>query len=77
MENIRGALERAGATMDDLVKCTVFLADIGEWGQMTETYVTFFPRHRPARTAVAVAGLPLNGRVEIECIAVLGARDAH
>ncbi len=62
--------------MDGLVKRTVLLADISEWGQMTESYVTSFPRHRPARTAVAVAGLPLNGRVEFECIAVLGARSA-
>ena len=74
LENIKAALEPLGATMNDVVKCTVFLADIAEWGAMTEAYVTFFPTNKPARTAVAVSGLPLNARVEIECMAVGGAR---
>jgi reactive intermediate/imine deaminase len=76
MENIRSALEKVGATMGDIVKCTVFLADMGEWAQMNEVYVTFFPGHRPARSAVGVNGLARNARVEIECIAVIGARGA-
>ena len=65
MENIAAALARHGAGMDDVVKCTVFLADIGEWAAMNEVYVTFFPRHRPARSAVGVDGLALGARVEI------------
>lgn len=76
LENIRTALERVGATMDDLVKCTVFLADMAEWAKMNEVYVTFFPKHRPARTAVGVNGLARDARIEIECNAVIGARDA-
>jgi len=55
------------------VKCTVFLADMQEWGAMNEVYATFFPRHKPARSAVGVSGLARNGRVEIECLAVRGA----
>jgi 2-iminobutanoate/2-iminopropanoate deaminase len=76
LENIRTALERVGATMDDLVKCTVFLADMAEWAKMNEVYVTFFPNHRPARTAVGVNGLARDARIEIECNAVIGAREA-
>jgi 2-iminobutanoate/2-iminopropanoate deaminase len=76
MENIRKLLEDNGATMDDVVKCTVFLADFAEWAAMNEVYVTYFPKHRPARSAVAVSGMAANARVEIECMAVIGARHA-
>lgn len=74
LENIRAALDKVGATMDDVVKCTVFLADMAEWGAMNEVYVTFFPKNRPARSAVGVNGLAANARVEIECMAVQGPR---
>lgn len=73
MENIKASLARQGATMDDVVKCTVFLADMAEWGAMNRVYVTYFTKHRPARSAVGVNGLALNARVEVECIAVVGA----
>jgi 2-iminobutanoate/2-iminopropanoate deaminase len=73
LTNIRTTLEKLGATMDDVVKCTVFLADMAEWGAMNEVYTTFFPKHKPARSAVGVNGLARNGRVEIECTAVKGA----
>lgn len=76
MENIRELLEANGATMDDVVKCTVFLADFAEWGAMNDVYVTYFEKHRPARSAVAVSGMAANARVEIECMAVVGARNA-
>lgn len=71
LENIRAAVERHGASMDRIAKCTVFLADVAEWAAMNEVYVEFFPGSKPARTALGVGGLPLGGRVEIECIAVL------
>lgn len=77
MENIKGLLEENGATMDDVVKCTVFLADFSEWGAMNEVYTTYFTKHRPARSAVAVNGMAGNARVEIECMAVIGARHAE
>lgn len=70
LENIKAALASMGSTMDDVVKCTVFLADMSEWAAMNEVYVTFFPKNKPARSAVAVSGLARDARVEIECIAV-------
>ena len=70
LANVRAALERHGSGMDRVVKCTCFLADIADWQAMSDTYVTAFPAgRRPARTALAVGGLPLGGRVEIECVA--------
>lgn len=77
MENIKTLLEENGATMDDVVKCTVFLADFAEWGAMNDVYSTYFPKHRPARSAVAVSGMAGSARVEIECMAVIGARNAE
>lgn len=74
MQNIRTTLDRHGSSMDRVVKCTVFLADMSEWGAMNEAYVDFFPEHRPARSAVGVNGLALDARVEIECVAVVGDR---
>lgn len=76
MERIKGLLEENGASMDDVVKCTVFLADFAEWGAMNDVYVSYFPKHRPSRSAVAVSGLAGDARVEIECVAVVGARNA-
>jgi 2-iminobutanoate/2-iminopropanoate deaminase len=76
MESIKTLLEANGSHMDDIVKCTVFLADYAEWGAMNDVYLSYFTKHRPARSAVAVAGLSGGARVEVECIAVLGARNA-
>ena len=70
LENIKSTLETFGASMDDVVKCTVFLADIAEWAAMNEIYVTYFD-DKPARSALGASGLALDARVEIECIAVL------
>lgn len=71
LENISQTLEMVGSSMDRVVKCTVFLADMSEWGAMNEVYTTFFP-NKPARSALGASGLALNSRVEIECIAVIG-----
>lgn len=71
MENIKAVLESFGASMKDIVKCTIFLADIDEWPAMNEVYVTYFNQPFPARSAVAGSGLALGARVEIECIAVV------
>ncbi len=71
MENIKASLERHGSGMDRVVKCTVFLADIAEWGAMNEVYRTYFPENRPARSALGVSGLALDARVEIECMATV------
>ena len=71
MENIKATLERHGSSLDRIAKVTVMLADIGEWSEMNRVYVTFFPDHLPARTALGTSGLVLGARVEIECLAVL------
>ena len=71
LENIKAALARNGLTMNDVVKCTVFLADIAEWGAMNQVYATYFPESKPARSAVGGPGLVRNARVEIECIAAI------
>ena len=70
MENMKAVLEQFGSSMDRVVKCTVFLADIGEWGAMNEVYRTYFSKP-PARSALGASGLALNARVEIECIATI------
>ena len=71
LENIRTSLNRYGARMEDVVKCTVMIADIAEWPDFNEVYVTYFPGPKPARSAFGAAGLAFNGRVEVECWAQL------
>ena len=70
MEIIGEELDTFGSSMDRIVKCTVFLADIDEWAAMNEVYVTFFDTP-PARSALGTSGLALGARMEIECIAVI------
>jgi 2-iminobutanoate/2-iminopropanoate deaminase len=69
LANVRTILEAASLTPADVVKCTVFLVDMNEYEAMNREYGAFFPTAPPARSAVAVAALPRNARVEIECIA--------
>jgi len=71
MDNIVATLAAAAATLDDLVKCTVFLADIGDYAAMNAVYAEYFPSDPPARSAVAGSGLALGALVEIECIAAV------
>jgi 2-iminobutanoate/2-iminopropanoate deaminase len=72
LENIRASLEANGYSMRDLVKCTVMLADIGEWAAFNEVYRTFFTPPYPARSAFGASGLALGARVEVECVAAKG-----
>jgi 2-iminobutanoate/2-iminopropanoate deaminase len=76
LESIKTRLEETGATMDDVVKCLVMLADMADFNGMNSVYTTYFTKHRPARSAFGASGLAANARVEIECIAVLGAHNA-
>ena len=69
MENIKTVLEAAGASLYDVVKCTVFLDNIDDWGAMNEVYVTFWEGPPPARSALGADGLALGALLEIECIA--------
>ena len=69
LENIKARLAEHGLEMSDVVKCTVFLADIKDFGAMNEVYMKAFAAPRPARSALGVSGLALKANVEIECIA--------
>jgi reactive intermediate/imine deaminase len=71
MESIKATLERYGSSLDHVIKVTVMLADINEWGEMNNVYVQFFSKHLPARSALGAIGLAMGARVEIECTAVL------
>ncbi|CAG2142173.1 2-iminobutanoate/2-iminopropanoate deaminase [Cupriavidus yeoncheonensis] len=71
--NIRTTLEAHGVTMRDVAKCTIMLADIGEWPVFNEVYKEFFEAPYPARSAFGANGLALGGRVEVECLVVVGA----
>ena len=70
LENIKRTVEAVGSSMDNIVKCTVMMADMAEWDRMNVVYREFFSEGRlPARSAFGTSGLALNARVEIECIA--------
>ena len=70
LTNIRTILAAAGATMNDVVKCGVFLMEAGDFRAMNEVYAEFFPEGKPARTTIIVAALPLkDAKVEIDAIA--------
>jgi 2-iminobutanoate/2-iminopropanoate deaminase len=72
LANLKGLLEGAGASMSDVTKTTVFLTDMVDYPIMNELYCEAFGDHRPARSAVAVAQLPLGAIVEIEASAYVG-----
>jgi reactive intermediate/imine deaminase len=69
LENMKAILERHGTSLQHVVKCTVFLADIKEWAAFNDVYREFFKTNLPARSALGAHGLALGARVEIECIA--------
>lgn len=69
LQHIKKLLESNGASMADVVKCTVFFADIAEWGDFNKVYREFFSKPFPARSALGANGLALNARVEVECLA--------
>jgi len=72
LTNIKTALEANGSDMEHVVKCTVFLADMKEWGAMNDVYRTMFAAGKfPARSAFGTTGLANNARTEIECMAVV------
>ena len=69
LENAKAILEEAGYSLNDVVKCTVYLDDIGDFAAMNGVYSQYFSEHKPARAAFAVDKLPLNAMVEIEMVA--------
>ena len=66
LENLTALLASEGLDLTSVVKTSVFLVDMANFGEMNETYVTFFPDNRPARSAFGVVALPLGARVEVE-----------
>ena len=70
LKNVAAVLEAAGSRLDQIVKTTVFLADMEEFAAMNEVYAKFFTSDPPARATVQAAGLPRNARVEIEVVAL-------
>lgn len=70
-KNLIAVLEAAGATLEDVVKTSVFLADMNDFAAMNEVYGRYFSSNKPARATVQAAGLPRGALVEIECIAVV------
>jgi len=68
--NLRAVLAAAGTALGNVVKTTVYLADMADFGQMNEVYAKHFGSHKPARSTVQAAGLPKGARVEIDIIAV-------
>lgn len=71
LKNLAEVLAAAGATLNDVVKTGVFLADMNDFAEMNEVYARHFVDNKPARATVAAAGLPRGARVEIDCIAVI------
>ncbi len=71
LENLTSVLEACGASLDSVVKTTVFLKDMGEFALMNEVYGRYFSSNAPARSTVEAARLPKDVRVEIDCIALV------
>ena len=71
LTNLTAVLAEAGSGLDRVIKTTVYLVDMADFGAMNEVYARHFGNHRPARSTVAVAGLPKGARVEIDVIAVI------
>ena len=69
LANLAAVLEAAGSSLSDVLRTTVFLTDMGHFQAMNAVYARHFPGLRPARSTVAVAGLPKGALVEIDCIA--------
>ena len=70
LDNLRAVLEGAGSGLDRVVKTTVFVTDLGQFGAMNEVYATYFTSDPPARSTVQVAALPAGACVEVEAIAL-------
>ena len=73
MQNLEAVLRAAGASFPQVVKTTIFLADLQDFGNVNEVYARYFPSQPPARATVQAAGLPRGALIEIEAIAAVGA----
>ncbi|MCS7309370.1 MAG: RidA family protein [Armatimonadota bacterium] len=71
LQNLQAVLQAAGASLQDVVKTTIFLTDLGQFAAVNAVYAEFFPSEPPARSTVQVAALPRGVQVEIEAVAVV------
>lgn len=71
LENLKAVLEETGASLNDVVKVTVFIKDMNQFGEINEVYGQYFTDHKPARSCVEVARLPKDANIEIEAVAVI------
>ncbi len=69
LQNVEAVLEAAGSNLGNVLKTTVYLTDMADFKAMNEVYARHFGDHKPARTTIQVAGLPMNARVEVDTIA--------
>lgn len=69
LRNVKAIIEAAGGKLEDVIKTTIFLADMADFKSVNEVYAEFFPHRYPARSTVAVAGLPKGARIEIDAVA--------
>ena len=76
LQNLSGVLEAGGGSLESVVKTTIYLTDMNDFGRVNEVYAEFFGRRPPARSTVEVAALPKGAAVEIEAIAVAVGRTA-
>ena len=72
LKNLHEVLRAAGTSLNNVVKTTVFVADMNDFAAMNEVYARYFKNNKPARATVQAARLPRDARVEIECVAVVG-----
>ena len=70
LKNIQAILSEAGYTLENIVKCGIFLADMNDFTVVNDVYAQYFSNHKPARACVQVARLPRDAKIEIEAIAV-------
>ena len=71
LKNLSAVLEEAGSSLNQVVKTTIYLSDMEDFLAVNEVYASFFGEHKPARSTVAVKTLPLNVKIEIDCIALV------
>lgn len=71
LENVKAILAEGGATLNDVVKCTVYIKDMNQFGLINEMYGEYFKDNKPARACIEVAKLPKNANVEVDAIAVI------
>ncbi|MCH7921720.1 MAG: RidA family protein [Nitrospinae bacterium] len=72
LENLKAVVEAAGASLDDVVKVTVYLADLADFATVNEVYEEYFGEAKPARATIQAAALPRGALIEADCIAYLG-----